>query len=93
MNQSFKTEQAQSAFDGIQGAFSKDILKFRTPDQYLDNIVGHLICNLMHYCNELQISFEEQLSYAKNHFFFEEYQSSAMATPYINNLHGELTNG
>ena len=35
------------------------------------NLIGNLLCDLMHYCNLNNIDFAEQLQYAKNHEFFE----------------------
>jgi hypothetical protein len=68
------TEKVLSGFNAIQGALSDDVSNHRTPAHYkhIDNAVGHVICNLMHFCKDQQIDFEEQLRYAKHHFFFEK---------------------
>lgn len=69
-------QQTKDAFNAIQGCFSGDVYKFRNPKEYVDLVgkdyVGDLICNLMHYCNSLNIDFEEQIQYAKRHYHFED---------------------
>lgn len=68
-----KRSMLESGFDAIQGAISGDVYRTRTMDDYkhMENVVGDVICNLMHLCKHHNLDFEAQLQYAKEHYFFE----------------------
>ncbi|RJQ30323.1 hypothetical protein C4565_00630 [Candidatus Parcubacteria bacterium] len=71
-------DQVKCAFNAIQGCYSGDVMKTRTPKDYEehpDNYIGNLLCNLMLYCKVHGKDFNNELAFARDHFFFEEQET------------------
>lgn len=59
-------EAAQCANEIVEKYIESTKLDLNDP-----NLIGNLLCDLMHYCTLHNIDFKDQLAYAKNHEFFE----------------------